>query len=93
MNLIFFIFQTFNQLHRLYCKMDFNISETNRGQKSLNCDGYFFRVDNVLKSGDISWRCTNKNCKGRVRTDSSLSTIVPINMGHMLDYEIRQSYY
>ena len=45
----------------------------------------FLRVDNVLKSGDISWRCTNKKCKGRVRTDSSISTIVPVNMDHTHD--------
>ena len=80
-----FISQTFNQLHSLYFNMHFNISEMNKGQKSLICDGYVFRVDNVLKSGYISWRCSNKKCKGRVRTDSSISTIVPINMDHTHD--------
>lgn len=58
-----FIFQTLNQLQRLYYNMDFNICESNRGQKSMIYDGYVFQVDNVLKSGDISWCCMNKNVR------------------------------
>ena len=27
-------------------------------------------IELMLYSGDISWRCTNKKCKGRLRTDS-----------------------
>ena len=33
--------------------MDFKISETNKGEKSLIYESYFFRIDNVLKSSDI----------------------------------------
>ena len=62
--------------------MDFRISDTNRGKKSLLCDGYIYRNDTVLKCGDISWQCTNKKCKGRVRTDSAMSTMNPINLDH-----------
>ena len=51
--------------------MDFKISNTNRGKKNLLHNGYSYRTDVVLKSGDISWRCTNKKCKGRLRTDSA----------------------
>jgi hypothetical protein len=48
--------------------MDFTLSETSKEQKSLLYDGFAFRIDRVLKSGDISWRCTVKNCKGRIKT-------------------------
>ena len=51
--------------------MDFKISDTNRGTKSLLHNGYSYRIDDVPKSGDISWRCTNKKCKGRFRADSA----------------------
>ena len=38
--------------------MDFKISDTNKGKKGLIYDGFIYRIDGVLKSGDISWRCT-----------------------------------
>ena len=47
--------------------MDFTLSETSKGKKSLLYDGFAFRIDRVLKSGDISWRCRVKNCKGRIK--------------------------
>ena len=50
--------------------MDFRLSDTNRGERSLLHNGYSYRIDAVLHSSDISWRCTNKKCKGRLRTDS-----------------------
>ena len=31
--------------------MDFNISDTNRGKKSLMCDGYLYTIDIVPDSG------------------------------------------
>ena len=55
--------------------MDFKISNTNKRKKSLIYDGFIYRIDGVLKCGDISWRCTNKKCKGRLRTDSAMSTV------------------
>ena len=53
--------------------MDFTLSETSKGKKSLLYDGFAFRIDRVLKSGDISWQCTVKNCKGRIKTDEHSS--------------------
>ena len=55
--------------------MDFKISDTNKGKKSLIYDGFIYRIDGVLKCGDISWLCTNKKCKGLLRTDSAMSTM------------------
>ena len=34
--------------------MDFKISDTNKGKKSLIYDGFIYRIDGVLKCGDIS---------------------------------------
>jgi hypothetical protein len=56
--------------------MDFTLSETSKGKKSLLYDGFAFRIDRVLKSGDISWGCTVKNCKGRIKTDEHSSAII-----------------
>ena len=64
--------------------MDFKISDTNKGKKSLIYDGFIYRIDGVLKCGDISWRCTNKKCKGRLRTDSAMSTMNVINLEYNL---------
>ena len=60
--------------------MDFKISDTNKGKKSLIYDGFIYRIDGVLKYGDIPWRCINKKCKGRLRTDSAMSTMNAINL-------------
>jgi len=35
--------------------MEVNLTETNKGAKSLICDGFRYRVDKVLKSKEISW--------------------------------------
>ena len=67
--------------------IEFEISETNKGKTSLICDSYMFRIDSVLKSKDISWRCNNRSCKARLRTDNAMSAIIPINMAHNHDIE------
>ena len=50
--------------------MYFKISDTNKEKKSLIHDGCIYRIDGVLKCGDISWRCTNKKCKGRLSVNN-----------------------
>ena len=62
--------------------MDFKISDTNKGKKSLIYDGFIYKIDGDLKCGDISWRCTKKKCKGLLRTDSAMSTMNAINLEH-----------
>jgi hypothetical protein len=36
-------------------------SETNRGKKSVIFDDHIYRLSNVLKNGDKSYRCTQNN--------------------------------
>ena len=58
--------------------MAVNITETNRRKRCLIFSGFSYRIDSVLKNGDISWRCTNNiaRCKARIRTDESGKTFV-----------------
>ena len=50
--------------------------ETNRGKRSISCDYYRYRIDHYLRDGDISWRCTQKRCKARIRTDEALTKVL-----------------
>ena len=71
--------------------MDFKVSDVNKGKKSLIYDGFIYRIDGVLKCGDISWRCTNKKCKDRLRTDSAMSTMNAINLEHNHEQDEKKS--
>jgi hypothetical protein len=70
--------------------MDFTLSETSKVKKSLLYDGFAFLIDRVLKSGDISWQCTVKNCKGRIKTDEHFSAIINGNCNHTHDSDSRK---
>ena len=62
--------------------MKFKILETNRGNKSIICDGYSYRFHTSLKNGELSWRCSNKKCKVRMTTDAETSCIIQIKNVH-----------
>ena len=59
----------------LYVKMEVTVIETNKGHK---CEGFRYRLDVETKSGDLSWRCSAKGCKTRVRTYAG-PTLVPLS--------------
>lgn len=65
--------------------MDFTITETNRGNKSLICEDYNFRFHKSLKNGNNSWRCSNKKCKATCKTDSENLVLVEMNGTHNHD--------
>ena len=71
--------------------MAFTLSEMSKGKKSLLYDGFTFRIDNVLKYGDISWRCTVKNGKGRIKTDEHSSAIINGNCNHAHESDSRKN--
>ena len=50
--------------------------ETNRVKRSIICDKFRYSVDGILKSDVVSWRCSVKDCKARIRTDSSAQTVL-----------------
>jgi hypothetical protein len=76
-------------LYSWIIKMNFTLSETSKGKQSLLYDGFAFRIDRVVKSGDISWRCTVKNCKGRIKTDEHSSAIINGNCNHTHESDSR----
>ena len=71
--------------------MNFKISDTNKGKKSLIYDGFIYRIDGVLNCGEKSWRCTNKKCKGRLRSDSAVSKMKAINLEHNHEQDEKKS--
>ena len=65
-------------------KMDFVKTQTNMGKECLIVDGYTFRRDSILKSGEISWRCSlnRQKCKAKIRTDADSTIIVSGTLDH-----------
>lgn len=70
--------------------MEFKISETSRGKKSLVYDGFSFRFERAMKNGDISWRCTVKSCNSRVITDEGCKTLLSGRTEHNHDTSERK---
>ena len=58
--------------------MEITVIGTNKGHQSILCEGFRYRLDVETKSGDLSWRCSAKGCKARVRTDAG-PTLVPLS--------------
>jgi hypothetical protein len=70
--------------------MEVTVIETNKGHKSILCEGFLFRLLNVeTKSGDLSWRCSAKGCKARVRTDAGPSLVIQQKNDHNHDPDDR----
>jgi hypothetical protein len=65
-------------------KMDFVKTQTNMGKECLIVDGYTFRRDSILKSGEISWRCSlnRQKCKAKIRTDADSTRILSGTLDH-----------
>ena len=59
-------------------------TQTNMGKECLIVDGYTFRRDSILKSGEISWRCSlnRQKCKAKIRTDADSTTIFAETLDH-----------
>jgi hypothetical protein len=53
--------------------MDLVVSETNKGKKALLYEGFTYRIYFELKSEDISWRCTKRGCKAKLRMEMVIS--------------------
>jgi len=66
----------------LHTNMDFKILSTNRGNKSIVCEGYFYRFLSALKHGENSWRCCDKKCSVRLTTDMENSCIINVKNEH-----------
>jgi hypothetical protein len=47
--------------------------ESNKGKPVIVVDGHTFRQAFLKKSGEISWRCTVKDCATNVTTDKLIN--------------------
>ena len=45
-----------------------------------------------MKSSDMIWRCTNRSCIAKLRTDSAISTIIPSGTGLVEKIQTRLQY-
>ena len=69
--------------------MEVTVIETCKGHKSILCEGFRYRLDVETKSGDISWRCSAKGCKARVRTDVGSTLVIQQKNNHNYDPDDR----
>ena len=71
-------------------KMDLVVSETNIGKKALLYEGFSYRIDLVLKSEDISRRCTKRDCKAKLRTDKDMIMVISGKLDHTHEVDERK---
>ena len=74
-------------------KVDISVVETNHDQKSKIWDGYPYRLDGTLKTGDISWRCAKSKppCKAQIRTDAECSTVISQKNEHSHPQDVQET--
>lgn len=53
----------------------FTKCQTSRGNPAIRYKSFLFRKDRALVTGDISWRCTSKECKASIKTDEAITDI------------------
>jgi hypothetical protein len=70
--------------------MDLVVSETNKGKKALLYEGFTYRIDIVLKSEDISWRCTKRGCKAKLITDKDIKMVISGKLDHTHEVDERK---
>ena len=67
--------------------MEVTHTETNRGNSAIIVDGYIYRKMNVLKSGDVVYRCSkSKSCKS-ITTDMDVISVVKTKNDHTCNME------
>jgi hypothetical protein len=68
--------------------MEVTHTETNRGNSAIIVDGYIYRKMNVLKSGDVVYRCCkSKSCKKSITTDKDGISVVKTKNDHTCNME------
>ena len=70
--------------------MDFKLSETNCGNKSLSFYDYTLHYSKALKSGFIFWSCSVKSCKTTIKTDSESTSIAEVEGEHYHELDERK---
>jgi hypothetical protein len=70
--------------------MDLIVSETNKRKKNLLYGGFTYRIDFVLKSEGISWKCTKRGCKAKLRTDKDIKMVISGKLDHTHEVDERK---
>ncbi|KAL3698111.1 hypothetical protein R1sor_012187 [Riccia sorocarpa] len=63
---------------------------TSRGGDAISYAGYSYRVDRRLARGDISWRCLQRSCPGRLQTDADYNQ--PVVRGREHSHAANEDY-
>ncbi|XP_077297621.1 uncharacterized protein LOC143919269 isoform X6 [Arctopsyche grandis] len=66
------------------------VSQMHRDQ--LLHDGYRLRRDRILANGDVSWRCTQKKCSGRVKVNQNNVIVVVSEHNHASDPDRNEAF-
>jgi hypothetical protein len=64
--------------------------ESNKGKPVIVVDGHTFRQAFLKKSGEISWRCTVKDCATKVTTDASCQAVLNGSLAHIHEINHRK---
>ena len=67
------------------------VTESTKGKTSIIIKGFRFRIDYTSKSGDIAWRCVQRNCRARIKTTSDKATMVSQTNDHNHDSNERMN--
>lgn len=65
--------------------MSVSLYTTVKGKEGVSVDGYNYRMDRVLVSGNVSWRCITRTCKSTLRTNSSKTSVTGMSGTHSHD--------
>jgi hypothetical protein len=58
--------------------MSFILSKTNRGNDKLTYKCFNYRKTGSLISGNVVWRCLNKNCSAKIKTDNPITRVTSV---------------
>ncbi|XP_050058592.1 uncharacterized protein LOC126550668 [Aphis gossypii] len=59
--------------------MSFTLTNTNKGVLCIVHNNFKYRRQRVMANGDISWRCTVRQCTSTIHTNSKISNILTEN--------------
>ncbi|KAG8313156.1 hypothetical protein J6590_006713 [Homalodisca vitripennis] len=59
-----------------------NKIKTAKGKDGIAINDFRYGKDKTLVSGEISWRCTNRNCSASLRTDSAVTCVKQTHSEH-----------
>lgn len=56
-----------------------------KGKDGIEVNKYRYRKERILMTGEISWRCTNRNCSASLKTNQALTSVKSKPFAHNHD--------